>query len=95
MSDETPVATAPVTEIPAFRDAENKLRHLKPKDFPRTREGRRAFYGFKAEVFTQLARDWQQRAIDIDKADDPAFQKAQRVEKLKAQLAKLEAELSA
>lgn len=95
MSDETPVATAPVTEIPAYRDAEGKLRHLKPKDFPRTRDGRRAFFIFKAEVFEDAGRSWRQRAIDIDKADDPAFQKAQRVEKLKAQLAKLEAELSA
>lgn len=91
---DAPVATPPVTVIPATRDDAGKLLTLKPKDFPRTREGRQAFFNYRADCFQAVADEWRSRATNIDKQDDPIFQKQRKLAKMKEQLAKLEAELS-
>lgn len=89
----TAPAVAPVTEIPAFRDAAGELRPLRAKDFPKTKAGRQALFNFRAEYFESIASHWRQRATDIDKADDPKYQKEMKRKRLLQQLAKLEAEL--
>jgi hypothetical protein len=91
-----PTATPPVTEIPSLFEADGTtLRNLKPRDFPRTRDGRKAFFNYRAMVFDKIAGDFRQRAQDIDKAEDPVFLKRRKAERMKALLAKLEAELAA
>lgn len=93
MSEEnTGTAPAPVTEIPAFRDEAGQLRTLKAKDFPKTKEGRQAHFRFKAEVFRDLANEFENKALGIEKAGDPAFQRQRKIERMKKMLAKLEAE---
>lgn len=90
MSD-TAVA-APVTEIPAFRDANGNLNSLKPKDFPKTREGKQAHFAYKAEMFRELSKEFDLKAQGIEKAGDPAFQRERKIERMRKLLAKLEAE---
>lgn len=96
---ETTTATADAVdegpkEIPAIRDESGKLKALKSKDFPRSREGRQAFCLYRAEQYKAAAADWEKRAEEIQRADDPTFQKQRKLERLKEQLAKLEAELA-
>lgn len=86
--------TAAVTEIPSFHEPDGSLRALRPKDFPRSREGKKAFYEYKAIVCESYAKTWRDKITNIDKADDPIFQQKRRAEKLRAQLAKIEAELA-
>ena len=70
------------------------LRKLRPRDFPRSREGKKAFYEFKAVQCETYAKAWRDKIAGIDKADDPVFQQKRRADKLRAQLAKIEAELA-
>lgn len=85
-------APAPVTEIPTFRDDKGILKSLKPKDFPKTKEGRLANFRYKAEFFRELAKEFDNKALGIEKAGDPAFQRERKIEKMRKMLAKLEAE---
>lgn len=88
-----PAPVSPPIPIPSFHSADGTLRELRPKDFPKTREGRQALCRYKAEVYRAIAKQWEDKANDIDKADDPLYQKQRKAEKLRAQLARLEAEL--
>lgn len=86
---------AAVTEIPNFYEQDGQtLRKLRPKDFPRSRDGKKAFYEYKALVCESFAKIWRDKVQGIDKADDPIFQQKRRADKLRAQLAKIEAELA-
>lgn len=88
-----PAPAAPPIPIPSFRTGDGTLKELRPKDFPKTREGRQALCRYKAEVYREIAKQWEDKANDIDKADDPIYQKKRKADKLRAQLARLEAEL--
>lgn len=92
MSEQTGTATppAPVTEIPQFKNADGTFASLKPKDFPRTREGRKALCQYRAAVYDSISKEWLKKAEDIDHQDDPKHLRQRRIEKLRAQLAALE-----
>lgn len=95
MGNETGTAPAPVTEIPAFRDDQGNLVPLKAANFPKTKEGKLAHFRYKAEFFRDLAKEFDNKALGIEKAGDPAFQRERKIERMKKQLAKLEAEAAA
>jgi len=74
--------------VPEIRDKEGNLLKLKPKDFPKSREGKVAYCDY------QIAR-WGEKKVKAERAADPKARKKAKVEKLKAMLEKLEKELSA
>lgn len=92
MSEQTATPPAPVTTIPEFKNADGTFASLKPKDFPRTREGRKALCLYRAAVYESISKEWLKKAEDIDHQDDPKHLRARRIEKLKAQLLALEAD---
>ncbi len=89
---QTATTPAPVTEIPAFKDENGVYKRLRPKDFPRTRDGRKALFEFRAQVYEFLAAENRKKITDLDKSDDPAYNKQRKIERLRQQLAKLESE---
>lgn len=89
----TTVAKPAVTEVPAFTDASGALKTLKSGEFPRTREGRVAFCDYRIACFDRAKQAWIDRKEEIARADDPEFQRQRKIDRLKEQLAKLEAEV--
>ena len=80
-------AEVEVSAIPEIRDAEGRLLKLKGKDFPKSKEGKLAFCDY------QIAR-WDDKKKDVEAKYDPKKKKLRKLEKLQAQLAKLEAEIA-
>lgn len=72
--------------VPGFFDEEGKLRKLKGKDFPATREGRMAYCDYQVER-------WKLKRVAAEKRGDPLARKKAKVEKYKKLLAELEAEI--
>lgn len=73
--------------IPDFRDKDGQLLKLRNRDFPGTKEGRMAFCDF------QIAR-WEARKVRVTEQADPKQRKLKKIEKLKAMLLKLQAEVA-
>lgn len=95
MSDIATAEATTVTQIPEIFDEKGNLKSLKSKDFPRSKEGRIAFCEYRRQLYLAAAQEWEKRKEEFVRADDPVFQKQRKVEKLKAQLLKLEQELAA
>jgi len=71
-----------------FVDQNGKLLKVKGAAFPRTKDGRLAYCDYN------IAR-WEARKVNVLKASDPLAKKRAKVEKIKATLLVLEAELAA
>ncbi|KKM26429.1 hypothetical protein LCGC14_1584920 [marine sediment metagenome] len=77
-----------VTEIPSFRDEENVIVHLNRKDFPKGKDGSLSHCDYMIEV-------WNEKKGKVEAKYDPKKKARARVDKLRAKLAELEAELEA
>ena len=82
-------ATKPVDDrpIPEFRDKDEQLKKLKASDFPKTKEGKLAYCDYNLER-------WKDKRKAVEKGLDPKAKKMKRREKLLAQLAALDEELT-
>ena len=75
-----------ITEVPSFRDDEDVIIHLNRKDFPKGKDGSLAHCDYMIAV-------WSEKKTKVEAKYDPKKKARARVEKLRAKLAELEAEL--
>ena len=81
-------AVEPKLEIPNFFDEEKNLRDLNRRNFPRGRDGKIAFLEYRVVVA-------KARLEEFLKGDGPFNRRKKQIAKMRAKLAKLEAEFAA
>lgn len=75
-----------ITAVPDIRDKEGNLLKLKGNDFPKTKDGKLAYCDYQIEKINV-------KKVDIESNYHPEKKKMKKIERLKAQLLKLEEEL--
>lgn len=91
LSDETAPVVNSMEDL--YSDDEELRTELRSRDFPKTQEGRILLHTYRALVFEKRAHEERLKVEEIERCDDPFFQKQRQAEKIKQQLRELERDL--